>query len=322
MGSDAGVAAPLLEAVPRWPFISADGQTGGFVRPGILQPVDPDRYEVSGVFAGALTGAPRRIACPPPASRRSSTTRRGASSWPTMTGTGPACRSSGWTSCTGRRCRCAFFRVPLSNWPGTKPGHGCWCWPPSRGPTPRRSGRAGAIRGRRPIRNSTRARPGPSSSGRWMSTLATASLLGPDTGSIWEFAVAPTARWPASTPTTRARQAGIPPFVARFDPAERSLRRLYKPQWQASHVTVEPGTGRIGFVEGWCSDRGLQSGRVVIMAADGSVERGSSRSRPTSPGSSGTTRAGCSSPAGRISAARPGMSVLTGRWTYSSKQPR
>ena len=171
MGSDAGVAAALLEAVPRWPFISADGQTGGFVRPGSLQPVDPDRHEASGVFAGALTGAPRRIACPAPSvppvfdnpARRpfflahddgDQTSLYGRPAGSAAPAAGAAVRSSRIRSATGLG-RSLGQAAGAGRRAGVRHGGGLV------GPTQSAAaGRSG---------NLTRARPGPSSSGRWMS---------------------------------------------------------------------------------------------------------------------------------------------------------
>ena len=37
-------------------------------------------------------------------------------------------------------------------------------------------------------------------------------------------------------------------------------------------MTVDPGSGRLAFAEGWASDRGLVAGVVVVLAPDGQVE--------------------------------------------------
>jgi dipeptidyl aminopeptidase/acylaminoacyl peptidase len=273
MGPDAGIAAPLHEAVPRWPFISADGQAGGFVRPGSPQQADPDRHEASGVFAGALTEAPRRIACPAP------------SVPPVFDNTG---RRLFLAHDDGDRTGVSVVRmdqlhrppVPLCVLPGSAQQ---LAWDEARArllvlAAEPGSDTAAVWSGRRNPRPKADPELNQGTTGAqqlWAVDveLATASLLGPDTGSIWEFAVAPDGTVACVYSDDPSEAGWYTPVVARFDPAERSLRRLYEPQWQASHITLEPGTGRIGFVEGWCSDRGLQSGRVVIMAADGRVER-------------------------------------------------
>jgi dipeptidyl aminopeptidase/acylaminoacyl peptidase len=273
MGLSAGIAAPLLEAVPRWPFISADGLTGGFVRPAIPQQVDPARCEASGVFAGPLTEAPRRIACPAP-------------SIPPVFDN-PARRlflahDDGERTCLSviRLDQLHLPPLPLCVLPGSsqqlawddaharllvlvaEPGSDTAAvWSGLRNPRPQadpelNQGETGAQQ-------------------LWAVDVdaATSGLLGPDTGSIWEFAVAPDGTVACVYSDEPGEAGWYSPLVARFDPAKRSLQRLYEPEWQVSHVAVEKSTGRIGFVEGWCSDRGLQSGRVVILAADDSVER-------------------------------------------------
>jgi dipeptidyl aminopeptidase/acylaminoacyl peptidase len=273
MGLTAEIAAPLLEAVPRWPFISADGLTGGFVRPGSPQQIDPARYEASGVYAGALSDAPRRLACPAP-------------SVPPVFDN-PA-RRLFLAHDDGDQTSLSVIRldqlhrppVPLCVLPGSaqqlawdeaharllvlvaEPGSDTAAvWSGRRNPRPQadpelNQGATGAQQ-------------------LWAVDVATATsaLLGPDAGSIWEFALAPDGTVACVYSDEPGEAGWYSPVVACFDPASRSLRRLYEPPWQVSHVAVEKAMGRIGFVEGWCSDRGLQSGRVVILGADGSVER-------------------------------------------------
>jgi dipeptidyl aminopeptidase/acylaminoacyl peptidase len=271
MGPSAGIAAPLLEAVPRWPFISGDGLVGGFVR--IPQQVDPARYEAPGVFAGPLTEAPRRLACPAP-------------SVPPVVDN-PA-RRLFLSHDDGERTSLSVVRldqlhrppVPLCVLPGSVQQ---MAWDEANGRllalvAEPGSDTAAVWSGRRNTRQvaDPELNQGETGSYRlWAVNVETAAsaLLGPDAGSIWEFAVAPDGTVACVYSDEPGEAGWYSPLVARFDPDKRTLERLYQPQWQASHVAVEAATGRIGFVEGWCSDRGLQSGRVVILGADGSVER-------------------------------------------------
>jgi dipeptidyl aminopeptidase/acylaminoacyl peptidase len=271
MGPAAEIAAPLLEAAPRWPFISADGLAGGFVR--IPQQVDPARYEASSVFAGALSESPRRLACPapsvPPAfdnpARRLflahndqdrtslSVVRLDQLHRPPV----PLCVLPGSSQQLAWDEAHARLLVLVAE-PGSDTAA---VWSGRRNPRPQADpeldqGGTGAYQ-------------------LWAVDVDTAAsaLLGPDAGSIWEFAVAPDGTVVCVYSDEQGEAGWYSPLIARFDPEKSSLQRLYEPQWQVSHVAVEKATGRLGFVEGWCSDRGLQSGRIVILGADGSVER-------------------------------------------------
>jgi dipeptidyl aminopeptidase/acylaminoacyl peptidase len=273
MGLSAGPAAPQLEAAPKWPFVSGDGLTGGFVRPGTAQPVDPARYEASGVFAGALSEAPRRIPCPAP-------------SVPPVFDN-PA-RRLFLAHADGDRTSVSVARLdqlhrvpaPLCVIPGSVQQ---MAWDRSRDGllllvAEPGSDTAAVWSGRRNPRPPADPELNQGEIGAqqlWSVDVDTAAaeLLGPDTGSIWEFAVAADGTVACVYSDEPGEAGWYVPVVARFDPKTRSLQHLYRPEWQASHVAVEQATGRIGFVEGWCSDRGLQSGRVVLLGADGTVER-------------------------------------------------
>jgi dipeptidyl aminopeptidase/acylaminoacyl peptidase len=270
MGPAAG-AAPLLEAAPRWPFVSADGSTGGFVR--IPQQVDPARYETSGVFAGPLSEAPRRIGGPAP-------------SVPPVFDI-PA-RRLFLAHDDGDRTSLSVLRldqlhrppVPLCALPGSAQQ---MAWDEAHARllvlvAQPGSDTAAVWSGRRNPRTAVDPELNQGETGAYQLwavdvDTAAAALLGPEAGSIWEFAVAPDGTVACVYSEEPGEAGWYSPLIARFDPEKRSLQRLYEPQWQVSHVAVEKATGRYGFVEGWCSDRGLQSGRVVILDADGSVER-------------------------------------------------
>jgi dipeptidyl aminopeptidase/acylaminoacyl peptidase len=61
-------------------------------------------------------------------------------------------------------------------------------------------------------------------------------------------------------------------WVGRLDHASGSVEILYRPRWQVMGLAADPASGRLAFVEGWASDRGLVAGEVVVLGADGTVQ--------------------------------------------------
>ncbi len=110
----------------------------------------------------------------------------------------------------------------------------------------------------------------------WSIDLATgrASMLGPSAGgSIWEFVVRQDGTLVAIASEEAGEGGWYAPVVVRLDLVRGAHDVLYRPEQQVSHLTVDRATGRIGFAEGWCSDRGLLAGEVVILSKDGRLER-------------------------------------------------
>jgi dipeptidyl aminopeptidase/acylaminoacyl peptidase len=109
----------------------------------------------------------------------------------------------------------------------------------------------------------------------WSISLATgrAAELGPTGACIWELASAPDGSLACVYSSEPGEAAWYSSFIGRFDPATGSLRRLYSPRWQVASVTVDQGSGRVAFAEGWASDRGLVAGAVVVIGPDGHAER-------------------------------------------------
>jgi dipeptidyl aminopeptidase/acylaminoacyl peptidase len=61
-------------------------------------------------------------------------------------------------------------------------------------------------------------------------------------------------------------------WIGRLDHASGDLEVLYRPTWQVMGLAADPMSGRVAFVEGWASDRGLVAGEVVVLSADGVVQ--------------------------------------------------
>ncbi|MGD0945704.1 MAG: prolyl oligopeptidase family serine peptidase [Acidimicrobiales bacterium] len=61
-------------------------------------------------------------------------------------------------------------------------------------------------------------------------------------------------------------------WIGRLDHASGSIEELYRPSWQVMGLAADPVSGRVAFVEGWASDRGLVAGEVVILTGDGLVQ--------------------------------------------------
>lgn len=61
-------------------------------------------------------------------------------------------------------------------------------------------------------------------------------------------------------------------WIGRLDHASGRVEVLYRPNWQVMGLAADPVSGRVAFVEGWASDRGLVAGEVVILTADGVVQ--------------------------------------------------
>ena len=61
-------------------------------------------------------------------------------------------------------------------------------------------------------------------------------------------------------------------WIGRVDHASGSIEVLYRPSWQVMGLAADPVSGRVAFIEGWASDRGLVAGEVVILTADGVVQ--------------------------------------------------
>jgi dipeptidyl aminopeptidase/acylaminoacyl peptidase len=62
-------------------------------------------------------------------------------------------------------------------------------------------------------------------------------------------------------------------WIGRLDHASGNIEVLYRPSWQVMGLAADPISGRVAFVEGWASDRGLVAGEVVILTADGVVQQ-------------------------------------------------
>ena len=61
-------------------------------------------------------------------------------------------------------------------------------------------------------------------------------------------------------------------WVGRLHHGSGSMEVLYRPSWQVMGLAADSASGRVAFVEGWASDRGLVAGEVVILTADGVVQ--------------------------------------------------
>lgn len=89
--------------------------------------------------------------------------------------------------------------------------------------------------------------------------------VGPADHSVWEFdllgddgAVALISSDPSERGWYHAR-------LARIEFASRSTKTLHESKWQLQGPAVSPSGGRVAFVEGWSSDRGLVAGEMRIL---------------------------------------------------------
>lgn len=100
-----------------------------------------------------------------------------------------------------------------------------------------------------------------------------ASEIGPRVGSVWECAVAPDGSIAVIFSPEAGEAAWYSAALGRLDPLSGSIEVLYRPRWQLGALAVAPESGEIALVEAWTSDRGLTAGAVVVLAADGRVQR-------------------------------------------------
>jgi dipeptidyl aminopeptidase/acylaminoacyl peptidase len=264
---------PRATSTAQWPFVSADGLLGGFVRVASRQPGGATTGN-EGVYAGPLTGTPARLDCPAPACP------------PVLDTSGRLLllaheAGAGWSRLSiARLDRPGRPPLPLGRLPGSVQQ---LLWDEERGRVIALVAEPGSDTA---SLTSGRHLPGPEedplvdlghegAQRLWCVPLATgrAAPLGPATGSVWEAALAPDGTLVCVYSADAGEAAWYSAFVGRFDLAGGSLVPLYKPEWQVSWATVDPTDGSVAFVEGWASDRGLLAGDVVVTAADGEVLR-------------------------------------------------
>jgi dipeptidyl aminopeptidase/acylaminoacyl peptidase len=101
----------------------------------------------------------------------------------------------------------------------------------------------------------------------------TPNFLGPEVGSIWEFDVALDGSIVGVYSADEGEVGWYSPLIVRLGDDAKKIEPLYRPTEQVSHVAIEQSSGRVAFVEAWCSDRGLLAGQVVILGSNGQVER-------------------------------------------------
>ena len=255
----------MKTATPQWPFISADGTTGGFVRTG---------GENEGVYAGPLDGQPGRLDCAPPTAP------------PSLDAAGRRLllaherEASSTRISVARLDRPRQAPVPLCDIPGSVQQ---LLWDEPRARVLAVVAEPGADTA---SLTSGRRRPGAQADPEvdrgdeggqklWAVPLATGrpSLLSASGLCLWEVALSPDGTLVCVCSDQPGEAAWYSAYIGRFDPAEGTCRRLYTPSWQVAWPAVSPSNGRVAFVEGWASDRGLVAGEVVVTGPDGQVER-------------------------------------------------
>jgi dipeptidyl aminopeptidase/acylaminoacyl peptidase len=267
-------------AVPQWPFISADGRLGGFVRSTIPSPGPgrdrPAEDENNGVFVGPLDGVPQRLPCGPPS----------APPVPDLAGR-RLLLSHHLAHQLEDATRISIARLdrpsavePLGEVPGSvqqlawdEPADRVFALVAEPG-----ADTASLTSGRRSPRRAAEPEvdEGPVGTQQvWSIALASgrSTRLGPTGACVWEVAPAPDGTLVCVCSSQPGEDAWYFSFIARFDPRTGVLRRLYSPRWQVASVAVDPGSGRVAFAEGWASDRGLVAGVVIVIGPDGEVER-------------------------------------------------
>lgn len=258
----------------QWPFISAGGDVGGFVRVASRQPGTPALAGSGGVFAGPLAGEPERLECLVP------------SCPPVLNLDGRRLLlahepGAGLSQLSiARLDQAARPPVPLARVPGSVQQ---LLWDEERDRVLALVAEPGAdtaslTSGRRTPGGEQDPMVDLGTEGAqklWSVALTTGrpALLGPARGSVWEAALAPDGTLVCVYSPEAGEAAWYSAFIGRFDPAGGSLTALYKPEWQVSWVAVDQGSGKVAFVEGWASDRGLLAGDVVVTSARGQVER-------------------------------------------------
>ncbi|MGH9105059.1 MAG: prolyl oligopeptidase family serine peptidase [Acidimicrobiales bacterium] len=270
-----GGAAAAAPSVPQWPFVSADGKLGGFVRVARRGAWSGStRGNDEGIYVGPLDGVPQRLSCRPPSAP-------------------PALDSSGRRLLLSHEVgddvsRISLARLgtthrnlsPLAEIPGSVQQ---LCWDEQSGRALALAAEPGADTA---SLTSGRRRPhralGPEVDGDptgpqrvWSVSLATgrAAPVGPPSVSIWEMALFPDASLACVCSSEPGEAGWYRSFIARLDLATGALQRLFSPEWQVAGVSVAHDGERLAFVEGWASDRGLVAGRVVVLRRDGGVER-------------------------------------------------
>src|SRR5665213_2541047 len=251
----------LADAFPQWPFLSASGQLGGFVRPGGSTEEDLRRGVVSGVFVGSPGAEIHRLNCSAPSAEpvfidedtlvlvheeanesllsMVRISQRHHSPAPLCTIPGSV-QQLVWDELRHRL-------VVLVAEPGSDTG-AVW------------SGR----RHTRPVMDPEVNQGHTGAQQLWSIALDNPIpiFLGPESGSIWEFDVAPDGSVVGIYSADAGEVGWDSPLISRLGAAEQEIQTLYRPMEQVSHVTIDKSSGRVAFVEAWCSDRGLLAGHV------------------------------------------------------------
>jgi dipeptidyl aminopeptidase/acylaminoacyl peptidase len=266
------MALPGRALPPQWPFVSADGFLGGFVRPSSTSFV-PNAADTSGVFAGPLNGTAERLLCAVP-SAAPVLDRAGRRLLLAHDDLG-SCRIS-----LGRPDLPAAAPAPLCTIPGS-----CaqLAWDEERdrilAVVAEPGSDTGAVwSGRRDPRSEEDPELNEGHTGAqqvWEVDLQSGRnrVIGPRVGSVWELAVAPDGSLVCIASDEAGEGGWYVAFVGRLDELSGDVQVLYRPRQQVSHLTLEPRTGRIAIAEAWCSDRGLLAGDAVVLKPNGTVER-------------------------------------------------
>ncbi len=103
-----------------------------------------------------------------------------------------------------------------------------------------------------------------------------ASALSPPDLTVWQFASLPDGRLVAVASTDPGEGGWHRPVLTLLGPDPSARQDLHVGSWQLSNPAVSPDGARVAFLEGWTSDRGLDTGdlRVLDLATGAITELG------------------------------------------------
>lgn len=97
--------------------------------------------------------------------------------------------------------------------------------------------------------------------------------VGPREHSVWEFALVPGGAV-AVVSRDASERGWHHAQLIRIDFEQRALALLHTTPWQLQGLEVDPSGGKVAFLEGWSSDRGLVAGEMSVLdLASGRVSR-------------------------------------------------
>ena len=93
----------------------------------------------------------------------------------------------------------------------------------------------------------------------------TSAEVGPERTTVWDFDLVDDVRAVALVSDDPSERGWYHARLALVDLLDRSVQYLYESTWQMQCPAADPSGGRVAFVEGWASDRGLVAGSIRVV---------------------------------------------------------